>query len=156
MTTVHRAVRLERLGLISWAATQLPEPEDWTGSALCAQSDPEAFFPEKGGSTKEAKRICQGCEVRADCLAYALQHGERHGIWGGKSEQERRKIKPANRARILKGDRDDEVLRLNAQGWEPVAVASAMGVTERTIFRILAAARKREPAFTDGWLEESA
>lgn len=70
-----------------------PEPEDWTEQALCAQTDPEAFFPEKGGSTREAKRICQGCEVRDECLEYALANGIRFGIWGGFSERERRKIK---------------------------------------------------------------
>src|ERR1700760_655184 len=61
--------------------------------ALCGQTDPEAFFPEKGGSTREAKRICQGCDVRSECLEYALAHDERFGIWGGLSERERRKLK---------------------------------------------------------------
>ncbi|GAB3510360.1 transcription factor WhiB [Amycolatopsis cihanbeyliensis] len=69
------------------------EEQDWQERALCAQTDPEAFFPEKGGSTREAKRICQGCEVRDDCLEYALAHDERFGIWGGLSERERRKLK---------------------------------------------------------------
>lgn len=67
--------------------------EDWQERALCAQTDPEAFFPEKGGSTREAKRICQGCEVKDDCLEYALAHDERFGIWGGLSERERRRLK---------------------------------------------------------------
>jgi WhiB family redox-sensing transcriptional regulator len=66
---------------------------DWHDKALCAQTDPEAFFPEKGGSTREAKKICTGCEVRAECLAYALAHDERFGIWGGLSERERRRLK---------------------------------------------------------------
>jgi WhiB family transcriptional regulator, redox-sensing transcriptional regulator len=69
------------------------EEQEWQERALCAQTDPEAFFPEKGGSTREAKRICAGCEVRAECLEYALQHDERFGIWGGLSERERRKLK---------------------------------------------------------------
>ena len=72
-----------------------PEPVDdeWQERALCAQTDPEAFFPEKGGSTREAKRICLGCEVRDNCLEYALAHDERFGIWGGLSERERRRLK---------------------------------------------------------------
>lgn len=72
-----------------------PEIEDnqWQDRALCAQTDPEAFFPEKGGSTREAKRICLGCEVRDECLDYALAHDERFGIWGGLSERERRRLK---------------------------------------------------------------
>ncbi|HEX3814859.1 MAG TPA: WhiB family transcriptional regulator [Mycobacteriales bacterium] len=68
------------------------EPE-WQERALCAQTDPEAFFPEKGGSTREAKKICTGCEVRDECLEYALAHDERFGIWGGLSERERRRLK---------------------------------------------------------------
>jgi len=73
-----------------------PEEVDelaWQDRALCAQTDPEAFFPEKGGSTREAKRVCRGCEVRAECLEYALEHDERFGIWGGMSERERRRLK---------------------------------------------------------------
>ncbi|MCL2471697.1 MAG: WhiB family transcriptional regulator [Propionibacteriaceae bacterium] len=65
----------------------------WQASALCAQTDPEAFFPEKGGSTREAKSVCKVCEVKRDCLEYALAHDERYGIWGGLSERERRKLK---------------------------------------------------------------
>ncbi len=65
----------------------------WQERALCAQTDPEAFFPEKGGSTREAKRVCLSCDVRGDCLDYALHNDERFGIWGGLSERERRKLK---------------------------------------------------------------
>ena len=68
-------------------------PLSWQQDALGAQTDPEAFFPEKGGSTREAKRICLGCEVREWCLDYALAHDERFGIWGGLSERERRRLK---------------------------------------------------------------
>ena len=65
----------------------------WQERALCAQTDPEAFFPEKGGSTREAKRVCLTCDVRGSCLEYALQNDERFGIWGGLSERERRRVK---------------------------------------------------------------
>ncbi|MFD2674543.1 WhiB family transcriptional regulator [Gulosibacter bifidus] len=68
-------------------------PLAWQADALCAQTDPEAFFPEKGGSTRDAKMICQSCEVRAQCLEYALERDERFGIWGGYSERERRKLR---------------------------------------------------------------
>lgn len=69
------------------------EDGGWQDQALCAQTDPEAFFPEKGGSTREAKRVCRSCEVRSECLAYALENDERFGIWGGLSERERRRLK---------------------------------------------------------------
>ena len=65
----------------------------WQDRALCAQTDPEAFFPEKGGSTREAKKVCRGCEVQAECLEFALENDERFGIWGGMSERERRRLK---------------------------------------------------------------
>jgi WhiB family redox-sensing transcriptional regulator len=68
-------------------------PLSWQADSLCAQTDPEAFFPEKGGSTREAKKICVSCEVRAQCLEYALLNDERFGIWGGMSERERRKLR---------------------------------------------------------------
>src|SRR5688500_214754 len=48
------------------------DAQSWQEQALCAETDPEAFFPEKGGSTREAKEICTGCEVKAQCLASAL------------------------------------------------------------------------------------
>ncbi|WP_440347948.1 WhiB family transcriptional regulator [Modestobacter versicolor] len=69
------------------------EEQGWQERALCAETDPEAFFPEKGGSTREAKKICTGCEVRSECLEYALTNDERFGIWGGLSERERRRLR---------------------------------------------------------------
>ncbi len=84
------------IGVHSDAGAGIPgsfEDQDWHGKALCAQTDPEAFFPEKGGSTRDAKKICTGCEVRAECLTYALANDERFGIWGGLSERERRRLK---------------------------------------------------------------
>lgn len=69
------------------------ETFSWQIDALCAQTDPEAFFPEKGGSTRDAKKICDSCDVRAQCLEFALEHDERFGIWGGLSERERRKLR---------------------------------------------------------------
>lgn len=70
----------------------------WTDRALCAEVDPELFFPEKGQPNVPAKRVCMGCEVRTECLEDALDNDERFGVWGGKSERERRKIKRARRA----------------------------------------------------------
>jgi WhiB family redox-sensing transcriptional regulator len=65
----------------------------WQEQSLCAQTDPEAFFPEKGGSVREAKQTCSSCDVRAECLEYALAHDERNGVWGGLSALERRRMK---------------------------------------------------------------
>jgi WhiB family transcriptional regulator, redox-sensing transcriptional regulator len=72
--------------------------ESWRLDALCAETDPEAFFPEKGGSTREAKRVCASCPVRMECLEFALGNDERFGIWGGLSERERRRLRLQRRA----------------------------------------------------------
>ena len=82
------------LSLLDLAGQDSDDAElSWQERALCAQMDPEAFFPEKGGSAREAKKVCVGCEVRQECLEYALSNDERFGIWGGLSERERRKLK---------------------------------------------------------------
>lgn len=70
----------------------------WQERANCLGVDPDLFFPERGASTREAKGVCAGCEVRAECLEYALDKGEKFGIWGGLSERERRRLR---RARAL-------------------------------------------------------
>lgn len=70
--------------------------------ALCAETDPDLFYPEKGGSTRDAKATCMRCEVRDSCLQAALDNGERFGIWGGLSERERRALTHA--ARDNQGD----------------------------------------------------
>lgn len=77
----------------AWGLSAEPADEEWESQALCAQTDPEAFYPDKGGSTKQAKDICLGCPVRLECLQYALDRDERFGIWGGLSERERRRLK---------------------------------------------------------------
>lgn len=76
--------------------------EIWQSFALCTQVDPDTFFPEKGGSTKEAKRICAECEVISQCRDFALQNDERYGIWGGLAESERYELKKAANRRNLK------------------------------------------------------
>jgi WhiB family redox-sensing transcriptional regulator len=88
-------VQLAKLLPYVWTGYLDPsEPDaDWRDRALCAQTDPEEFFPEKGGSSRQAKKVCASCEVRAQCLEYALQHDERFGVWGGLSERERRRLK---------------------------------------------------------------
>lgn len=70
----------------------LPVLPAWYDDALCAQVDQDMFYPEKGGSTVEAKRVCGMCSVRQQCLDYALANHERYGIWGGVSERDRRKM----------------------------------------------------------------
>jgi WhiB family redox-sensing transcriptional regulator len=66
--------------------------EDNGGTTLCAQTDPELFFPEKGGSIVAAKRICRKCPVQAECLAFGLANREPFGVFGGLSTRERDRL----------------------------------------------------------------
>jgi WhiB family transcriptional regulator, redox-sensing transcriptional regulator len=68
---------------------------DWHQLANCRGVDPDLFFPERGASAREAKAVCRACDVQAECLLDALNRGEKHGIWGGLSELDRRKIRSA-------------------------------------------------------------
>jgi len=77
---------LEAARQVTWLGQQ----PAWHDLARCAETDPEMFFPDKGESVRPAKRVCAGCEVRAECLQDALDRGERFGVWGGLSERERR------------------------------------------------------------------
>jgi WhiB family redox-sensing transcriptional regulator len=63
----------------------------------CKGTDPDLFFPERGASTREAKEVCRGCNVRLGCLEFAIVNGEKFGIWGGLSERERRRLRKKHR-----------------------------------------------------------
>jgi len=69
-------------------------PPAWTKEARCAEVDTEMFFPDKGDITSatSARKICNGCEVKQQCLEYALDNREVYGIWGGTNERDRRPL----------------------------------------------------------------
>jgi WhiB family redox-sensing transcriptional regulator len=92
-----------------------PEVGPWEERALCSQVDPEAFFPERGGSTREAKRICGRCEVAVPCLAKAIEIKDPFGVRGGLSERQRRVL-------ISKGVTAEKVLRMGTTS--PVLLAA--------------------------------
>lgn len=62
----------------------------WRDSALCAQVDPEIWFPERGESNRAALAICRACPVRQECLQNALAFGDEYGVWGGTTSHDRR------------------------------------------------------------------
>ena len=72
----------------------MPQREPWMDDAVCAQADPEVWFPVKGahGTAKRAKAVCRGCPAVDACLQYALKNGCREGIWGGLSPKERQRL----------------------------------------------------------------
>jgi len=66
---------------------------DWQDGARCAEVDPELFFPGQGGTAQPAKRVCAACEVRSQCLEYAIESGQQDGVWGGLSERQLRALR---------------------------------------------------------------
>jgi len=71
--------------------------QNWRLLAACRSADPDLFFPVSASGPSldqvtRAKAICAGCQVRQQCLAFALATGQTHGVWGGLSEQERRAL----------------------------------------------------------------
>ncbi len=70
---------------------------EWMADGLCREYSPETFFPRDGMGVIVAQRICAECPVKAPCLEYALSNRVDHGVWGGTSERERRRILRAHR-----------------------------------------------------------
>ena len=87
----------------------------WQQFANCLGVDPNLFYPERGVSTSEAKAVCQRCQVKEECLEYAVQNGEKFGIWGGMSERERRRIRKARRLQHAQ-DEEEQTVRQSQFG----------------------------------------
>ena len=88
------------MSIPAWAARFVEglESQDWMTQARCAQTDPEAFFPEgkgkgNGPAHRTARRVCLACPVESECLDYALIHDERFGIWGNTTPKQREAIR---------------------------------------------------------------
>lgn len=94
----------------------------WKAQGACRDVDPRLFFPERGESTREAKAVCAGCPVRAECLEYALDQHEHFGIWGGTSERERRRLRPSRPPRPVQTVHPPEKKQ------RAVAMANTIGV----------------------------
>ena len=117
--------------------------EGWRASALCAETDPEAFFPEKGRSTAEPKKVCMRCPVRVQCLEYALRNDENFGIWGGLSSTERNRLKrkqgdkAPTASQLRKQERDKRIVQMRRSGLDVIEIAERVGVSDKTVYRVL-------------------
>ena len=83
---------------LTWSRTFEFNTEDWRQKASCRAVDPDLFFPI--GTTgvaldqiEQAKAVCRSCEAQAPCLEFALSTNQESGVWGGTSEEERRKLR---------------------------------------------------------------
>lgn len=118
----------------------------WRDDTPCSQVDPELWFPEKGRQAREAMAICGSCDVRRQCLEYALTHHET-GIWGGTTERERMRMRNAKPGQPTlynahREVRNATIHRLTEAGMTTAEVAEHAGCDERTVVRVRVAARK--------------
>lgn len=94
---------------------ELNRRSDWRHRAACIGEDPELFFPTgTSGPARmqiaEAKKVCRRCEVRETCLQWALDNHVSHGVWGGRSEDERDVLKKRLAARAaLQSESHDKI-----------------------------------------------
>ncbi|HEU5475673.1 MAG TPA: WhiB family transcriptional regulator [Actinophytocola sp.] len=129
---------------------------NWREDAACRDMGSERFYHTRNVGVTAAKRICQPCPVRADCLAEALARPEYYGVWGGTSANERRKIRRGEAQRTLNGQRrnprrlepdfDSIVEQYTRAGHTGVAIAERLGVHKRTVERARARNRNRSVA----------
>lgn len=73
------------------------DDNQWMAQGKCVEQPPGTFFPSDGVGVEVARQICATCTVKEPCLEYALRNGIEHGVWGGCSERERRRIKKRRR-----------------------------------------------------------
>jgi len=111
----------------------------WMDQAVCAQVDPEIFFPETGGNYRDADTVCAGCPVRQQCIDYAqtvergLSYSYRHGSWGGTTPRERADAAAQSVAEV----RDETIIRLADRRWSAEDIAAAVNCHARTVWRVL-------------------
>ena len=85
---------------LSWNRSVDWDSEDWRGRAACRDTDPDLFFPigttgQAVDQIEAAKGVCLGCAAQTECLEFALATNQESGVWGGTSEEERRKLRKA-------------------------------------------------------------
>lgn len=125
--------------------------EPWQLEAACSDMDPELFFPEGNTVPYEARRACGRCLVEEQCRQAALTGGEEFGIWGGTNQRERRRARPTTTTSTptflpARAERDRLVLRRYRDGVSTKTIAVEIGMTERTVHRVIAKHRQAPAA----------
>lgn len=122
--------------------------EEWIDDALCSQTDPEIFFPERGQpTTAVAKAICEECPVKEPCLKFAMLNDE-SGIWGGLTKSERKRLaqnRPVQRHKFSRSQRearDKRIVEL-ARTRDMASIAKELQISAKTVQRVIAKARQQ-------------
>ncbi|MFJ1695732.1 WhiB family transcriptional regulator [Streptomyces sp. NPDC088252] len=119
---------------------------DWMDAALCAQVDPDLWYPEGSGQhARTALRVCAQCPVRTECGEYAQDvedsaDGRRYGAWAGMSARQRQRQTAATDAR------DQQILRFTGQDLTAAEIGERLGCADRTVFRVRKAHRRQQEA----------
>jgi len=103
---------------------------EWEAEAACRETPNDLYYPSRGDSEKAEfiRMFCELCPVRGECLGYALDKRERHGVWGGTTEKERRVLQRLLRkglsveqvvAMVLAGELDEEMAARRTQARRP-------------------------------------
>ena len=120
--------------------------DSWREDAACRGLDTDMFFPGPGqlDQINTAYRICSRCPVKAECREEAERFDARHGIWGGQSSYARTRVDPPKQPDIRKcrppltTAEQERILELSALGWTPNEIARDVGVSSRSVGRVLA------------------
>ena len=124
---------------------RLLAPESWMDLAVCPEVDPELFFPDEGAITSlsaPVRVLCRSCEVRPQCLSYALTHHV-EGIWGGFTERARARVRAQHRA----GRPLEDIIAEDDEAWF-ASVEAAQESRARELIR--ARDRRREKSQQSG------
>jgi hypothetical protein len=108
--------------------------DSWWDRAACKGVDVSVFFPERGHSAAQAKRLCDSCSARSECFDFAESRDEQWGVWGGEGETERRARRRAERREQQKPRTASDVaglLRAAGQGSDPETTNSAPAPPKR-------------------------
>lgn len=112
-----------------------PDYQPWMDQAVCAQTDPDRFFPEKNESAEPAKRVCRTCPVAGECLEFALANREPFGVWGSLSTTERKKLLEP-RGRYENATLKATVRELNRAGLMDTEIGEQLGVSGGHVTRV--------------------
>ncbi|QLJ06793.1 WhiB family transcriptional regulator (plasmid) [Streptomyces sp. NEAU-sy36] len=110
--------------------------------ALCAQTDPDLFFPEGGAkisnAVQQAKQVCGRCPIRRACLSWALETRQPAGIWGGMSEKERRVLLGVRLSQTeVCMEHQEWIEKQIAAGVSQQKIADRLGVAKASLYRAL-------------------